>query len=203
MNSAKAPPVRRMPSTERRKALLESAIVIFARDGLGYARHAEVAKHAGVSLATVFHYFPTRPQMVDDVLREVGNFFLYDVMQPVHDSHPPTPDAILAILMSFSDTIDSKPAHAQIWLEWSTAVHKDIWPSYLAFHQLMTTGIADIIKAGMAAGNIRHGLVPMDVARIVIGMAHPIAHMKFSGNSRAEIAQAMSSLVGQYLAPLE
>tara|TARA_R110000868_G_scaffold226080_4_gene478538 strand:+ start:3522 stop:4100 length:579 start_codon:yes stop_codon:yes gene_type:complete len=192
-----------MPSAERRKALLASAIAIFARDGLGYARHAEIAKHAGVALATAFHYFPTRAQMVEDVLAEVGTFFIRDVMQPIHDEQPATPDAILAVLMRFSDTIDSNPGHAQIWLEWSTAVHKDIWPSYLAFHRTMTTGIADIVAAGIATGTIRPGLLPLDVARIVVGMAHPIAHMKFSGSSRGEIENTMSSLIGQYLMPMQ
>jgi TetR/AcrR family hemagglutinin/protease transcriptional regulator len=192
-----------MPSAERRKTLLDSAIAIFARDGLGYARHAEIAKHAGVALATVFHYFATRTQLVNDVLGEVGTFFIRDLMQLMHDEQQSEPAAILAILMRFSDTIDSNPGHAQIWLEWSTAIHKDIWPSYLAFHETMTTGIAEIVQAGICAGTIRQGLLPMDVARIVVGMAHPVAHMRFSGSSRSEIEHTMSSLVGQYLMPMD
>ena len=40
---------------------------VFARRGLGAARHAEIAKEAGVSVPAVFFYFPTREELVTAV----------------------------------------------------------------------------------------------------------------------------------------
>lgn len=192
---------KRMDPAERRSELMRVALEIFARDGLGFARHAEIAKEAGVALATVFHYFPTRPVLVAAVLEEVDRFFIEDVMEEAMAHVTSAPEAILALLMGFADSIDRYPAHAQIWLEWSSSVRDDIWKSYLSFYERATDYIAQIVQRGIDAGTISATLDPMDVARIVVGLAHPIAHMKFSGRSRETIEQTMVSLVGQYLKP--
>jgi TetR/AcrR family transcriptional regulator, hemagglutinin/protease regulatory protein len=51
---------RRLDPSERRPQLLECAMRVFARRGLGSARHSEIAKEAKVSVPTVFFYFPSR-----------------------------------------------------------------------------------------------------------------------------------------------
>jgi len=69
---------RRAPAldkSERRALLLRCAICVFARRGLGGARHAEIAREAKVSVPTVFFYFPTRDALVGAVLDEVARFF--------------------------------------------------------------------------------------------------------------------------------
>ena len=55
--------------------LLRCAMRVFARRGLGAARHAEIARAARVSVPTVFFYFPTRKALVSAVLEEVARFF--------------------------------------------------------------------------------------------------------------------------------
>ncbi|MDD3674801.1 TetR/AcrR family transcriptional regulator [Thauera propionica] len=192
---------RRMDPAERRSELMRVALEVFARDGLGFARHAEIAKEAGVALATVFHYFPTRNVLVADVLEEVDRFFIKDVMETAMAREQSAPEAILALLMGFADSIDRFPSHAQIWLEWSSSVRDEIWKSYLSFYERATSYIAQIVEHGIGAETISATLDPMDVARIVVGLAHPIAHMKFSGRSRETIEHTMVSLVGQYLKP--
>jgi AcrR family transcriptional regulator len=69
-----APLRRRLSPGARRAELMACALAVFARRGLGEARHAEIAAEAGVSVATVFVYFPTREALVDAVLDEVDGF---------------------------------------------------------------------------------------------------------------------------------
>lgn len=180
---------------------MDAALHVFARDGLGFARHAEIAKRAGVALATVFHYFPTRPKLVEDVLSEVDRFFIDRIIDPLDDQPDSAPVAITKMLMTFADLIDSHPAYAQIWLEWSTAVRDEIWASYLRFYEQATIRIAELVQTGISNNQIHAALVPLDVARIIVGLAHPIAHMKFSGSSRETIERTMQALVGNYLQP--
>jgi AcrR family transcriptional regulator len=48
-----------LDEAERRALLLQCAIRVFARRGIGAARRAEIASKAKVSVPTVFFYFPT------------------------------------------------------------------------------------------------------------------------------------------------
>jgi len=59
---------RRLDPSERRPQLLQCAIRVFARRGLGGAHHAEISREARVSIPTVFFYFPTREVLVMAVL---------------------------------------------------------------------------------------------------------------------------------------
>src|SRR5262245_6016768 len=84
---AKAPRVRsatanrvharaaRMAPEDRRDQLLECAVQVFARRGLGRGGHAEVAEQARVAVATVFAYFKTREDLQVAVLAEVARTF--------------------------------------------------------------------------------------------------------------------------------
>lgn len=192
---------KRLAPAERLEILTRAALQVFARDGLGAARHARVAETAGVALGTVFHYFPTRTALVDSVLAEVDRQYIAGLVTAAADDEKPAPQAILALLMSFADSIDEAPEHALIWLEWSTSVRAEIWSAYLVFHQRATARIAEIVKRGIEAGDIKASLDPWEVALIVVGLAHPIAHMKFSGSSRDAIEHVMNDLMGQYLRP--
>ena len=71
--TAAAPRRRRLAPEARRAELMAVAIEVFARRGLGEARHAEIAAEAGVSVPTVFVYFPTRDALVHAVLDHVAS----------------------------------------------------------------------------------------------------------------------------------
>ena len=62
---------RRLPPKERKRLLLDYAIDVFASRGIGRGGHTEIAELGGVSVATVFNYFNTREDLVNDVLNDV------------------------------------------------------------------------------------------------------------------------------------
>ena len=51
----------------KRQALLEAAIELFAKDGFWHTTTANMAKHAGVATGTLFTYFPTKNDLLDEV----------------------------------------------------------------------------------------------------------------------------------------
>ncbi len=57
---------------------MEIALEVFAKREIGRGGPADIAEIAQVSVATVFNYFPTREDLVDDVLnfvvRQYSNF---------------------------------------------------------------------------------------------------------------------------------
>jgi AcrR family transcriptional regulator len=56
---------RRLPPEQRRREVIEAAQRVFIRDGLEGARTREIAREAGVNIATVFHYFPTKEELFE------------------------------------------------------------------------------------------------------------------------------------------
>ena len=113
---------------------------VFARRGLGGARHSEIAKEAKVSVPTVFFYFPSREALVKAVLEEVARF-LTDMTVEIHSSPEPAPDIVLAHAKAFADSVDTHPDYARVWLDWSTAMRDEIWPLYLEFQENIVVGI--------------------------------------------------------------
>lgn len=192
-----------MRTADRRAQLLDSAIRVFARDGIGRASHASIAADTGVSVATVFVHFPTREALVRDVLTTVDTFMSAMILD-VLDSHDDPREALLALARAFADSVDSHPDYARVWLDWSTAVHDENWAGWLDFQKRALRRIRQTIRDG-----VRAGVAPSDIdvdaaARIFNGAAHIVALMKFGAARRADVDRMLISLVDSSLRlPLE
>jgi TetR/AcrR family hemagglutinin/protease transcriptional regulator len=186
---------RRLSPAARRAELLEVALRVFARRGIGRATHAEIAAEAGCSLGTTFVYFPTREDLVAAVLAEVERFYI-DMLRPESRWSDPAPDAIRGHVAAFTHSVASEPDHARIWLEWSASIREDIWSRYLAFQERIVSAIAATIERGRREATIAADIDSEDTARLLMGAAHMLAHMKFGGQSDEKIAHFVRTLLG-------
>lgn len=178
---------RRLSPADRRAQLLSCALRVFARRGLGAARHAEIAKEAGVSVSAVFFYFPTRTALLQAVLDEVERF-LVEMGERVHATTDlPAPRVVLEHARAFADSVDRHPDYARVWLDWSTAIREEIWPRYLQFQERMVRMIAKTIKRGRRQGSFAADVDAEDAARLIVGSAHTVALMKFTHRTPATI----------------
>jgi len=64
--SAEAPPRRRLGAREREQQILDAAIDFFARRGLD-AQMRELAAELGIAHTLLYHYFPTKRQLIERV----------------------------------------------------------------------------------------------------------------------------------------
>jgi TetR/AcrR family transcriptional regulator, transcriptional repressor of aconitase len=60
----------RLDSEERRRAIVEAAMPLFARKGFAGATTKEIARAAGVSEALVFQHFPSKAALYQEILRQ-------------------------------------------------------------------------------------------------------------------------------------
>jgi TetR/AcrR family hemagglutinin/protease transcriptional regulator len=169
---------RRLDPAERRPQLLQCAIRVFARRGLGGAHHAEIAREARVSVPTVFFYFPTREALVMAVLDEVARF-LTEMTVTIHSAGGDAPQVVLAHAKAFANSVDTHTDYARVWLDWSTAMREEIWPRYLEFQEKIVAIIANTISRWRLERNIVDDEAEDD-ARLIVGSAHMIAQMKFT-----------------------
>jgi len=189
---------RRLAPDVRRAQLMECALRVFARRGLGEARHAEIAEEAGVAVPTVFFYFPTREALVDSVLQEVDRF-LIDMALEVHASDKSADEVMLDHIIAFTNSVDSHPDHARVWLDWSTAIREVVWPRYLDFQDRIFEIITATLQRGQVQGDISRQFDAADQARLLVGSAHMLAQMKFAGQPREKLEQFFRTLVGAVL----
>ena len=119
----------RLSPEARRDQLMECAVEVFSRRGIGRAGHAEIAEQAKVSVATVFNYFNTREDLVDEVLTEI-EAFVQQILEQAYNGQGSARESIHRHVKLFVDAAYDKPDHASIWLEWSSSVREEVWPRY-------------------------------------------------------------------------
>ena len=185
---------RRLAPAERRAQLLECALRVFAHRGLGGARHAEIAKEAGVSVPTVFFYFPSRVDLLTAVLDEVERFY-YDMAKRIHGRDLPAPRLMLDHAMTFANSVDTHPDYARVWLDWSTAIRDEVWPRYLEFQGRVIRIMEKTIRRGQREGLLAANVDPGDEAHLMFISAHMIAQMKFARESPERIERFLQTLV--------
>lgn len=185
---------RRLPPAERRAQLLACALRVFARRGLGEARHAEIAKEGGVSLSSVFFYFPTRAALVGAVLDEVERFYL-TMAEQIHEGGLPVPRVLWEHAVVFAESVDSHPDYARVWLDWSTAIRDEVWPRYLGFQERLVSVLRRTVARGQREGAFAADVDAEDVARFLVSSAHMVAQMKFTRCAPERVERFMRTVI--------
>ena len=166
----------RLSPEARRNQLMECAIEVFSRRGIGRAGHAEIAEQAKVSVATVFNYFNTREELVDEVLAEIERF-VHQILEQAYTGQGPVSDSIRRHVKLFVDAAYDQPDHASIWLEWSSSVREEVWPRYAKLLDKALERIAPHLQRAMDAGEIQSVLSAQDLARSLTGFGYVMMQM--------------------------
>lgn len=166
----------RLSPEARRNQLMECAIEVFSRRGIGRAGHAEIAEQAKVSVATVFNYFNTREELVDEVLAEIERF-VHQMLEQAYTGQGSINDSIRRHVKLFVDAAYDQPDHASIWLEWSSSVREEVWPRYAKLLDKVLERIAPHLQRAMDAGEIRSVLSAQDLARSLTGFGYVMMQM--------------------------
>src|SRR5437762_3173770 len=62
----------RLDSDERRQAIVDTAVPLFARKGFAGTTTRELAEAAGISEALLFRHFPSKHLLYREILQQVG-----------------------------------------------------------------------------------------------------------------------------------
>ncbi|MGR6424869.1 TetR/AcrR family transcriptional regulator [Aeromonas veronii] len=166
----------RLSPEARRSQLMECAIEVFSRRGIGRAGHAEIAEQAKVSVATVFNYFNTREELVDEVLAEIERF-VNQMLSQAYGDQGSIFDKIQRHVRLSVDAAYDQPDYAGIWLEWSSSVREEVWPRYTRLLDQCLELIASELQTAMDAGEITSVLSAQDLARSLTGFGNVMMQM--------------------------
>ncbi|WP_420238718.1 TetR/AcrR family transcriptional regulator [Telmatobacter bradus] len=161
-------PVPRKPRTDaqrNRERILEVAKEAFTRFGAD-ASLDEIAKQAEVGPGTLYRHFPTRDALIEAVYRsEVEK--LAAAEGKFAETMPPV-EALRAWMLLFVDHIAAKQIIAP-------ALNSMVGgPSKLfeGSRGQVQAAIDALVKRAIESGDIRRDLVPFDLLRALIGVAH-------------------------------
>lgn len=179
----------RLSRETRREQLVECALDAFASNGILRATHADIAELAQVSVPAVFSYFSNRDALVDEVLNQVEHFFRQTVLSAANDSSSNARSRLINMVISCVDTIDSHPNYNFVLISWGAAIKDSKWIRFVQFCDDITSIFEKVISEGKKDKSVPKKLNVREAATMIVGEAHMISMMAFSGIKRDRIEQ--------------
>ncbi len=162
-------------SPERRKQqLLDFALHVFAKRGIGRAGHADIAEMASVSVATVFNYFPTREALVEEVLTQVAQQFNHLLEETLYELDSNYDEQLTLITHALIDRVLSQQEWITVWFEWSTAVRPEIWAQFLKDNKQSLTRVAELFEQGREKSQFTSELSDISLAKLFHGLCYTL-----------------------------
>ena len=163
-----------MPTTEartsvdkerNRQRLLDVAAQVFARDG-GDASLNQIAREAGVGIATLFRHFSTREELIEATFR--------NELARICDAAPelvavqPAPEATADWMSRFLEYMTTK--HGMV--DTLQAMMSTGSPLYEETLGRLTAAMRTLVDAGVDSGDFRGDVDPSDVLAQLGGIAY-------------------------------
>lgn len=186
---------KRMKPDARRQQLLDIAVDVFAEKGIGEARHVDIARIAGVSVATTFVYFPTRDALVQGVLGHVDTV-LTGLLDWARDSDLPLEGILPALAERVLDMTESHTNLVRLWMSWGTHFGPEIRASYLKFLDKDLTRVSELLQRG----GVPQQEAGRDDARILIAVTQALVQMKLDGEAPDKLARFSRHAIDMVLA---
>ncbi len=153
-------------SAEKRRAILDAAVRVFAERGFNHCRVSDIADEAGVAYGLVYHYFKSKDGILDEVFLERWGLML-EVIQAAHDDPELTPREKLTKVAAFIvESYVRQPEVMQVVIVEVTRQANTFGRRHWAKIQEAHAGIARIVASAQERGELRPD-IPAALAGIV------------------------------------
>ncbi|MEH6581057.1 MAG: TetR/AcrR family transcriptional regulator [Halioglobus sp.] len=191
-NSAVRVRASKLQPEERKQRLISAAVDVFALKGIGTTKHVDVAKAAGVAPPTVFSYFPSRDDLIREVLDEVGKY----LVQSVVDTAPQERDLQERLYQSGLKSIamaSERPNYMRVWLMWGTQFVPELQAQYRHYESQILDIFCEMIRSGSASDDPEEDI--HDRARMILGSSTYLQKMIFEGVSKERLETFVRHIV--------
>jgi TetR/AcrR family fatty acid metabolism transcriptional regulator len=196
------------PEPEKRRAILHAAVRVFAEKGYHGCRIADVARGAGVAYGLVYHYFRNKDELLESVFAEQWTILLA-ALKAIQDGQGTADEKIAGVLGFVLDVYKTAPTAVRVLILEVARTPKVLRSGSTPETFQISVGIlADVVKAGQEAGELRDDVEPvvaatgilgaleMTVTGLVVGLVRP------AGPSEEQIDVVKGQLVAMVLAGL-
>ncbi|WP_223168076.1 TetR/AcrR family transcriptional regulator [Nonomuraea sp. SYSU D8015] len=156
-------------SDERRQRLVEAGYRVMVRSGLAGARTRDVAAEAGITVATLHYYFPTKNDLVRAVLEHTIRERMLAPLRLDAD-WADGPAALRTMIDGLSRQAEAEPGHFRLLNEMTWAAREDpaIRAMLADWHDGWHQTVVEWLEAGRRGGRVRDDLDATATATMII-----------------------------------
>ncbi len=174
-NAARQPSARSAKSrADKRRHILEAAVVVFAKNGFHKSRVSDVAKAAKVADGTIYLYFKSKDEILLSIFEEAMAEMIASVEQKLADIEDPF-EQLRTFTEFHMERVENHRAVAkvlQVELRLSHTFMREYKPTKLKQYLDI---VGRIVRLGQSTGAMREDVNPIIIRRALFGALDEIA----------------------------
>jgi TetR/AcrR family fatty acid metabolism transcriptional regulator len=156
------------PAPDKRRAILDAAITVFARQGFHSARVSDVAAEAGVAYGLVYHYFDSKEQMLNELFSERWKLLL-EASQGMQRSDASPRDKLRGVASFIIESYRHQPELMKVIIVEVTRAANSFGRTHLPEIRAAYDVVAGIVSDAQETGEFRDDVDPDFAAMLFYG----------------------------------
>jgi TetR/AcrR family fatty acid metabolism transcriptional regulator len=156
------------PAPDKRRAILDAAITVFARQGFHSARVSDVAAEAGVAYGLVYHYFDSKEQMLNELFSERWKLLL-EASQGMQRSDASPRDKLRGVASFIIESYRHQPELMKVIIVEVTRAANSFGRTHLPEIRAAYDVVAGIVSDAQESGEFRDDVDPDFAAMLFYG----------------------------------
>jgi TetR/AcrR family fatty acid metabolism transcriptional regulator len=144
---------------DKRRMILDAAVVAFAKRGFHACRVSDIADEANVAYGLVYHYFRSKDEVLDTLFLDRWNVLL-DVISEIDGQQIPVRDKLHAIAGFIVDSYRRDPDLMKVIIVEVTRAANSFGRTHLGKIREAYALIADIVAKAQADGAFKRTVTP-------------------------------------------
>jgi TetR/AcrR family transcriptional regulator, fatty acid metabolism regulator protein len=160
-------------ATDKRRMILEAAVRVFARQGFHTCRVSDIADEAQVAYGLVYHYFPSKEEILNTLFLERWDLMLAAIAHADASARSPR-EKLSAIAGFIIDSYRHDPDLMKVIIVEVTRAANTFGLTHLAKIREAYAQIAAIVADAQAAGAFRAEITPQFAALAFYGLIEQV-----------------------------
>ena len=154
MSAGRSTVGRAKGAPDRRRAILDAAVKVFARQGFHACRVSDIADEAGVAYGLLYHYFPSKDDVLSTLFLERWGVMLQTIREVDHERLPAR-EKLAAIASFIVDSYRHDPDLMKVIIVEVTRAANSFGQTHLAQIREAYTLIAQIVTKAQQEGTFK------------------------------------------------
>jgi TetR/AcrR family transcriptional regulator, fatty acid metabolism regulator protein len=151
--------LRAVAPADKRRAILDAAVRVFARQGFHTCRVSDIADHAGVAYGLVYHYFSSKEQILDTLFLERWDVMLAAIVEIDQSDRSPR-EKLYSIATFIIESYRHDPDLMKVIIVEVTRAANTFGRTHLSRIRDAYTQVASIVARAQADGTFRSEITP-------------------------------------------